>query len=71
MTGVREHKYSEIVKILAATLVFTALAMVCVNCMPVADMVKEFGIAAAGKQGIKKYLKKQLKKKGRAAVIAW
>ena len=28
-------------------------------------------IAAAGKQGIKKYLKKQIKKKGKKAVIAW
>lgn len=28
-------------------------------------------IAAAGKQGVKEFLKKQIKKKGRAAVIAW
>ena len=28
-------------------------------------------IAAAGKQGIKAFLKKEIKKKGRAAVIAW
>ena len=28
-------------------------------------------IAAAGKEGIKKYLKKQIKKKGKKAVIAW
>jgi circularin A/uberolysin family circular bacteriocin len=103
----REQKLSHVFGMLFASIIILGASVLCINIIPVADMVKEFGIpaavagtvlniveaggwvslivsiltgaatgglsliAAAGKQGIKKYLKKQIKKKGKKAVIAW
>lgn len=102
-----EQKISKVMGMLGVSVCMLAMSVVCAGVLPVADMVKEFGIpagtagvvlnlldaadgvttivsilvglatgglsliAAAGKQGVKQYLKKQVKKKGRAAVIAW
>lgn len=103
----REQKLSHVFGMLFASIIILGASVLCINIIPVADMVKEFGIpaavagtvlniveaggwvslivsiltgaatgglsliVAAGKQGIKKYLKKQIKKKGKKAVIAW
>lgn len=103
----REQKLSHVFGMLFASIIILGASVLCINIIPVADMVKEFGIPAAvagtvlniveaggwvslivsiltgaatgglsliaeaGKQGIKKYLKKQIKKKGKKAVIAW
>lgn len=103
----REQKLSQVFGMLFASIIILGASVLCINIIPVADMVKEFGIPAAvagtvlniveaggwvslivsiltgaatgglsliaeaGKQGIKKYLKKQIKKKGKKAVIAW
>ena len=103
----KEQKLSHVLGMLFVSVFMLGVAVTCVNVVPVADLVKEFGIpaaaavtiltiveaggwvslilsilsgvasgglsliAAAGKQGIKAYLKEQIKKKGRAAVIAW
>lgn len=104
---VKEQKLSNVMGMLVLSVTMLAGATVCTNILPIADLVKEFGIpaavagvilniveaggwvttivsiltaigsgglsliAAAGKEGIKKYLKKQIKKKGKKAVIAW
>lgn len=103
----KEQKLSHVFGMLCASIVILGASVLCINVMPVANMVKEFGIPAAvagtvlniveaggwvslivsiltgvasggltliaeaGKQGIKKYLKNQIKKKGKKAVIAW
>ena len=103
----KEQKVSKVMGMLGLSVCMLAMSVVCTSVLPIADMVKEFGIpaaaagtilslldvadgvativsilaafasgglsliAAAGKQGIKKYLKKQVKKKGKKAVIAW
>lgn len=103
----KEQKVSKVIGMLGASVCMLVLSVTCIGVLPIADMVKEFGIpaatagtilnlldaadgvativsilaglatgglsliAAAGKQGIKKYLKKQIKKKGKKAVIAW
>ena len=106
-TNVKEHKISSMTLMLAIAFLSLGCVTLTMNALPVADMVKEFGIPAAtaavvlniveaggwvttivsilagfasgglsliaeaGKQGVKKYLKKQIKKKGKKAVIAW
>ncbi len=104
---VKEQKMTNVIGMLVLSVTMLVGATLCTDILPIADLVKEFGIpaavagavlniveaggwvttivsilaaigsgglsliAAAGKQGIKKYLKKQIKKKGKKAVIAW
>lgn len=103
----KEQRYSLVLGMLVASVVVLGASLLCIHVLPVAYLVKEFGIPAAmagtilniveaggwvsliisilsglasggltliaeaGKQGIVKYLKAQIKKKGKAAVIAW
>lgn len=102
-----EQSYSKLFGAAALSAVMIASMFFVMQTLPMADMVKEFGIpaavaatvlniveaggwvvtivtiltavgsgglsllAAAGKESIRVYLKKQIKKKGRKAVIAW
>ncbi len=103
----KEQRYSLVLGMLVASVVVLGASLLCIHVLPVANLVKEFGIPAAmagtilniveaggwvsliisilsslasggltliaeaGKQGIVKYLKAQIKKKGKTAVIAW
>lgn len=105
--NVKTQKISSMLMILSGALMLITISSITINVLPVAQLVKEFGIPAAlagtilniveaggwvttiisiltalgsgglsliaeaGKQGVKKYLKKQIKKKGKKAVIAW
>lgn len=104
---IKENKVSHVFGMLALSIFLLSASMMALNVLPVADMVKEFGIPAAisgtvlniveaggwvttiisilagvasggltliaeaGKQGVKAFLKKQIKEKGKKAVIAW
>ncbi|MEY8353197.1 circular bacteriocin, circularin A/uberolysin family [Lachnospiraceae bacterium 54-53] len=106
-TNIKEHKILNMLSIMAIGLLCIGFLILSANIIPVANLVKEFGIpaaaagtildaldagataatiasivaglatgglsliAAAGKSTVKAYLKKQIKKKGRKAVIAW